>query len=86
LFYKNIYSILQKLLVSTLPHFETVCNQHIHLVGHENSHNKWAHYFHDQLKEVQMFSKRQMGKGSMMGWAGFGFNRNGGCVWKNEKY
>uniref|UniRef100_T1IJT4 Transposase Tc1-like domain-containing protein n=1 Tax=Strigamia maritima TaxID=126957 RepID=T1IJT4_STRMM len=34
----------------------------------------WTHYWHDLRKESGVFSKRQMGGGSVMVWGTFGFN------------
>lgn len=35
----------------------------------------WAYYYHDLRKEEKVFSKRQMGGGSVMIWGGIGFNQ-----------
>jgi transposase len=34
----------------------------------------WMYYYHDLRKEQQLLSKRQMGGGSVMIWAGIGYN------------
>lgn len=34
----------------------------------------WAHYYHDLRKQEKMFSKRQMGGGSVMIWGGIGYD------------
>lgn len=34
----------------------------------------WAHYYHDLRKEEKVFSKRQMGGGSVMIWGGIGYD------------
>ncbi|GBN72599.1 Transposable element Tc3 transposase [Araneus ventricosus] len=47
--------------------------------------NGWKNYWHDLRKEKEMFSKRQLGGGSVMSWGYFAYNGVGSITFVSGK-